>query len=63
MFRTLEAGVKSCLCWRGALGKSEKGRWEFGMGREQGGVEERIYEKPGTKVDGILSRQGGFPSK
>jgi hypothetical protein len=22
-----------------------------------------VYEQPGTKVDGILSRQGGFPRK
>ncbi len=22
-----------------------------------------VYEKPETKVDGILSQQGGFPSK
>jgi hypothetical protein len=22
-----------------------------------------VYEQPGTKVDGILSHQGGFPSK
>jgi hypothetical protein len=22
-----------------------------------------VYEQPGTKVDGILSQQGGFPSK
>jgi hypothetical protein len=24
---------------------------------------EMVYEQPGTKVDGILSHQGGFPSK
>jgi hypothetical protein len=28
----------------------------MGMGRS-------VYEQPGTKVDGILSQQGGFPSK
>jgi hypothetical protein len=38
---------------------------EFGMGREWGGDGngEISYEQPGTKVDGILSHQGGFPSK
>jgi hypothetical protein len=41
------------------------GYWEFGMGREWGGLrkERSVYEQPGTKVDGILSQQGGFPSK
>jgi hypothetical protein len=28
----------------------------MGMGRS-------VYEQPGTKVDGILSHRGGFPSK
>jgi hypothetical protein len=28
----------------------------MGMGRS-------VYKQPGTKVDGILSHQGGFPSK
>ncbi len=31
-----------------------------GEGMERG---RSVYEQPGTKVDGILSRQGGFPSK
>ncbi len=31
-----------------------------GEGMERGGS---VYEQPGTKVDRILSRQGGFPSK
>jgi hypothetical protein len=32
---------------------------------EWGGVERGslVYKQPGTKVDGILSHQGGFPSK
>ncbi len=32
----------------------------YGEGMERG---RSVYEQPGTKVDGILSRQGGFPSK
>ncbi len=28
-----------------------------------GGIGDSVYQQPGTKVDGILSRQGGFPSK
>ncbi len=41
----------------------------FGMGRGWGGdgkgveMERSVYKQPGTKVDGILSHQGGFPSK
>jgi hypothetical protein len=35
------------------------GIWN-GEGMERG---RSVYEQPGTKVDGILSRQGGFPSK
>ncbi len=48
----------------------------FSSGKPQGvGILERggngegmetgrsVYEQPGTKVDGILSQQGGFPSK
>ncbi len=31
-----------------------------GEGMERG---RSVYKQPGTKVDGILSRQGGFPSK
>ncbi len=31
-----------------------------GEGMEMG---RSVYEQPGTKVDGILSHQGGFPSK
>jgi hypothetical protein len=31
-----------------------------GEGMERGSS---VYEQPRTKVDGILSRQGGFPSK
>jgi hypothetical protein len=31
-----------------------------GEGIERG---RSVYEQPGTKVDEILSRQGGFPSK
>ncbi len=31
-----------------------------GEGMETG---RSVYEQPGTKVDGILSKQGGFPSK
>ncbi len=31
-----------------------------GEGMERGSS---VYEQSGTKVDGILSRQGGFPSK
>jgi hypothetical protein len=31
-----------------------------GEGMEMG---RSVYEQPETKVDGILSRQGGFPSK
>ncbi len=31
-----------------------------GEGMEMG---RSVYEQPGTKVDGILSPQGGFPSK
>jgi hypothetical protein len=31
-----------------------------GEGMEMG---RSVYKQPGTKVDGILSRQGGFPSK
>ncbi len=31
-----------------------------GEGMERG---RSVYEQPGTKVDGILSRQGTFPSK
>jgi hypothetical protein len=32
------------------------------MGREWGGMEvgRSVYEQPGTRVDGILSQQGGF---
>ncbi len=35
------------------------------MGREWGGDGNgrSVYEQPGTKVDGILLRKGGFPSK
>ncbi len=35
------------------------GFWN-GEGR---GIGRSVYKQPGTKVDGILSRQGGFPSK
>ncbi len=35
------------------------GFWN-GEGMEMG---RSVCEQPGTKVDGILSRQGGFPSK
>jgi hypothetical protein len=31
-----------------------------GEGMERG---RSVYEQPGSKVDGILSRKGGFPSK
>ncbi len=31
-----------------------------GEGMEMG---KSVYKQPGTKVDGILSHQGGFPSK
>jgi hypothetical protein len=32
----------------------------IGEGMEMG---RSVYEKPGTRMDGILSRQGGLPSK
>jgi hypothetical protein len=44
----------------------------FSSGKPQGvgilewggdGEGRSVYEQPGTKVDGILSHQGGFPSK
>jgi hypothetical protein len=35
------------------------GFWN-GEGMEMG---RSVYQQPGTKVDGILSQQGGFPSK
>jgi hypothetical protein len=51
-------------------------RGTFGSGKPQGdgilgwggngeGMEvgRSVYKQPGTKVDGILSQQGGFPSK
>jgi hypothetical protein len=41
VFRTLEAGIESLSLLARVLGKSEKGCWEFGMGREWGGVEKR----------------------
>jgi hypothetical protein len=40
------------------VGKLEWGGNGEGMQRGSS-----VYEQPGTKVDGILSRQGGFPSK
>ncbi len=42
----------------GGVGKLEWGG--NGEGMERG---RSAYKQPGTKVDGILSRQGGFPSK
>jgi hypothetical protein len=36
---------------------------EWGGDEEGMGMGRSVYEQPGTKVDGILSRQGGFPSK
>jgi hypothetical protein len=40
------------------------GIWNRGGGGDGKGMERgrSAYEQPGTKVDGILSRQGGFPS-
>ncbi len=32
-------------------------------GGDGNGEGRSVYEQPGTKVDGILSHQGGFPSK
>ncbi len=52
-----------CRLGKGAFssGKPQGGR-DFGMGREWGGMEvgRSVYEQPGTRVDGILSQQGGF---
>jgi hypothetical protein len=36
---------------------------EWGGDGEGIGMGRSVYEQPGTKVDGILSQQGGFPSK
>jgi hypothetical protein len=36
---------------------------EWGGNGERMEMGRSVYEQPGTKVDGILSRQGGFPSK
>ncbi len=36
---------------------------EWGGDREGMEMGRSVYEQPGTKVDRILSRQGGFPSK
>jgi hypothetical protein len=36
---------------------------EWGENGEGMGMGRSIYEQPGTKVDRILSHQGGFPSK
>ncbi len=41
------------LCWRGMLGKSEKGCREFGMGRGWGGVEK------GETSSRVTWNQGG----
>ncbi len=53
------------LARRGACWENPKGGREFGMGRNWGGFGEgrSVYEQPGTKVDRIASRKGGFPSK
>jgi hypothetical protein len=44
------------------LARENPGGRDFGMGREWGGMEtgRSVYEQPGTRVDGILSQQGGF---
>ncbi len=39
------------------------GNLEWGGNGEGMGRGRPVYELPGAKVDGILSRQGGFPSK
>jgi hypothetical protein len=36
---------------------------EWGVDGEGMEMGRSVYEQPGTKVDRILSRQGGFPSK
>jgi hypothetical protein len=36
---------------------------EWGGDGERIGMGRSVYKQPGTKVDGILSHQGGFPSK
>jgi hypothetical protein len=36
---------------------------EWGGDGEGMGMGRSVYEQPGTKVDRILSHQGGFPSK
>ncbi len=36
---------------------------EWGVNGEGMEMGRSVYEQPGTKVDGILSCQGGFPSK
>jgi hypothetical protein len=41
-------------------GKPQGSGFWNGEGMEMG---RSVYEQPGTKVDGILSHQGGFPSK
>jgi hypothetical protein len=62
VFRTMRSRDHDVVVVRRTI---NLGYWEFGMGREWGGVEKgrSVYEQPGTKVDRILSCQGGFPSK
>ncbi len=36
---------------------------EWGGDGERMEIRISVYKQPGTKVDGILSHQGGFPSK
>jgi hypothetical protein len=39
------------------------GNLEWGWNGEGLRKGRSVYEQPGTKVDGILSQKGGFPSK
>jgi hypothetical protein len=58
--------VLRCRLSKGALSSGKPqgvGILEWGGNGEGMEMGRSVYEQPGTKVDGILSQQGGFPSK
>jgi hypothetical protein len=62
LFRTMRSWDHDVVLVRRTI---NLGCWELEWGGNGEGVERgrSVYKQPGTKVDGILSRQGGFPSK
>jgi hypothetical protein len=48
-------------CWENL--RRDAGNFEWGGDGEELRMGRLVHEYPGTKVDGILSHQGGFPSK